>query len=316
MPDPTWIARGFLNEIAPGVHHLPVVMANVYLVGHRGGPWVLVDAGLRGTAWRIRQAAEENFGQGSRPEAIILTHGHFDHVGALAALLREWNVPVYAHALEFPYLTGGSHYPPPDPTVGGFMAQLSRFFPTAPMDLGDRVHMLPVDGTVPGMPGWRWIHTPGHTAGHTSFFRDEGRVLIAGDAVITVEQNNPILLLAQKRVIRRPPDYLTQDWNAAYESVRKLADLEPEVLATGHGLPVFGPEAAQGLRRLARTFTPPKQGRYVAESVRTDDTGAITYVPPESLAGPDPLPKYVAGVAAGALLAGALISRSRRRVQR
>jgi glyoxylase-like metal-dependent hydrolase (beta-lactamase superfamily II) len=316
MTEANWIARGFLNEIASGVHYLPVVMANVYLVGRSGGGWCLIDAGLRGTAWRIKQAAEETFGAGARPEAIVLTHGHFDHVGALPALLAEWDVPVYAHGLEFPYLTGASAYPPPDPTVGGFMGQLSRFFPNSPADLGDRVHMLPSDGSVPGLPGWRWIHTPGHTAGHVSIFREQGRVLIAGDAVITVDQNNPILLLAQKRVIRRPPDYLTQDWNAARESVGKLADLEPEVVATGHGLPVCGPDAAADLRRLADTFSPPKQGRYVAEPVRTDDTGAISYIPPQSLAGPDPLPKYVAGLAAGALLAGVLVARNRRREPR
>jgi glyoxylase-like metal-dependent hydrolase (beta-lactamase superfamily II) len=316
MKDANWIARGMLNEIAPGVHYLPVVMANVYLVGQPGGSWVLVDAGVRGTAWRIKQAAAETFGADSRPEAIILTHAHFDHVGALRALLDEWNVPVYAHALEFPYLTGASHYPPPDPTVGGFMAQLSRFFPTDPLDLGDRVHMLPSDGTVPGLPGWRSIHTPGHTVGHVSFFRDQDRTLIAGDAVITVDQDNPLLLMTQVRIIRRPPSYLTQDWNAARDSVRKLAELNANVLATGHGLPMSGPSVAEGLHRLADTFRPPKHGRYVTEPVRTDETGAVSYIPPESLAGPDPWPKYVAGVAAGALLTGALLSRSRRKLTR
>ena len=311
-----WIARGMLNEIAPGVHYLPVLMANVYLVGQPGGSWVLVDAGVRGTAWRIRQAASELFGEDSRPQAIVLTHGHFDHVGALPALLEHWNVPVYAHTLEFPYLTGASHYPPPDPTVGGFMAQLSRFFPTDPLDLGDRVHTLPSDGEVPGLPGWRWIHTPGHTAGHVSLFRDHDRTLLAGDAVITVDQDNPALLFTQVRVVRRPPSYLTQDWEAARNSVRRLAELTPNVLATGHGLPISGPEASEGLRKLAQTFRPPRHGRYVAEPVRTDETGAVSYIPPASLAGPDPWPKYAAALAAGALLTGALVTRSRRKRER
>src|SRR5436190_22099396 len=65
------------------------------------------------------------------PRAILLTHGHFDHVGSLGALLRRWpDTPVYAHRLELPYLTGHSSYPPPDPTVGGgFMALASPLFP-------------------------------------------------------------------------------------------------------------------------------------------------------------------------------------------
>ena len=307
------IARGLANEIARGVHYLPLAMANAYLVSGSGG-WVLVDAGIRGTAWRIRQAAAETFGARRRPHAIVLTHGHFDHVGALEALLKDWDVPVYAHRLEMPYLTGRSDYPPPDPTVGGFMAQLSRFFPHGSYNFGDRVERLPEDGTVPGLAGWKWIHTPGHTPGHVSLFREDDRVLIAGDAVITVNQDNPALLMTQVRQVRRPPSYLTQDWDAARESVHRLADLNPNVLATGHGLPVSGDAAAQGLHRLAERFTAPKHGRYVAHSVPTDESGAVVALPPE--VGGDPWPKYVAGVAAGALLATAVATRARRRVSR
>jgi glyoxylase-like metal-dependent hydrolase (beta-lactamase superfamily II) len=68
--------------------------------------WVLVDAGLPGSAGTIRRHAAEIFGSEARPAAIILTHGHFDHVGALLTLATEWDVPVYAHPLELPYLTG------------------------------------------------------------------------------------------------------------------------------------------------------------------------------------------------------------------
>jgi hypothetical protein len=50
-----------------------------------------------------------------------------------------WNVPIHAHRLELPYLTGQAEYPPKDPTVGGFMALLSRVFPTRTMNLGARL---------------------------------------------------------------------------------------------------------------------------------------------------------------------------------
>lgn len=42
---------------------------------------------------------------------MILTHGHFDHVGSIEALLERWPVPMFAHPLEFPFLTGREAYP-------------------------------------------------------------------------------------------------------------------------------------------------------------------------------------------------------------
>src|SRR3954453_7823432 len=105
------------RRIAPDLGWLPISFVNIYFLGRAGGPWVLVDAGLPGRANQIFEAAEARFGAGARPEAIVLTHGHFDHAGSVAALAKKWDVPIYAHRLELPYLTKRSAYPPPDPTL-------------------------------------------------------------------------------------------------------------------------------------------------------------------------------------------------------
>lgn len=81
--------------------------------------WVLVDAGMPRSAEVIKKTAEAIYGPNHPPAAIILTHGHFDHVGALIELMEHWEVPVYAHLKEMPYLTGQESYPEPDPSVEG-----------------------------------------------------------------------------------------------------------------------------------------------------------------------------------------------------
>jgi glyoxylase-like metal-dependent hydrolase (beta-lactamase superfamily II) len=266
---------------APGVHRLLTVMVNAYFVEDESGGWTLVDAGLPGFGGSIKAAAARLFGS-RRPSAIVLTHGHFDHVGALPALAEEWGVPVYVHPLELPYVTGRSSYAPPDPAVGGGLwPWLSPLFPRGPIDLGAHAQMLPVEGTVPTMPGWKWIHTPGHTAGHISLFRDSDRTLLAGDAFVTTRQESISNVLTQREIVWRPPAYYTADWDAAARSVRTLAALEPEVAATGHGHPLRGAAMRADLHDLAARFDEimPHRGRYVRQPAIADQRGVV-YVPP------------------------------------
>ncbi len=243
-----------LDAVTTGVHGLRTVMVNLYAVSEDDARWVLIDTGLPGTKEKILRWLGEIHG-GSVPAAILLTHGHFDHTGAVADLAREWSVPVYVHPLELPFVTGQREYPPPDPSVGGgVMSLLSPFYPKKPIDLRDKVATLPADGSVPGLPSWRWIHTPGHTDGHVSFFRDRDRALIAGDAVSTTKQESFLAILRQAAELHGPPAYFTSNWTAAKASVRSLAQLEPRFIAAGHGKPIRGEAATLGLAELAARF--------------------------------------------------------------
>jgi glyoxylase-like metal-dependent hydrolase (beta-lactamase superfamily II) len=244
---------------------------------------VLVDTGMFFNSHRIMRAAERLYGPNARPRAIVLTHGHFDHIGNVRKLADAWDVPVYAHELELPYLTGRSDYPPPDSTVGGgIMGRTAFVFPRSGIDISNRILPLPGDGTIPAMPGWRWIFTPGHTPGHVSLFRESDRALIAGDAFITTQQESLWSVLTQEEVMHGPPMYFTQDWNAARESVQRLAALDPFIAATGHGPPMFGKKLLRALSWLADEFdraAVPQDGRYVREPAVADETGT-RYVPP------------------------------------
>jgi len=265
--------------------------------GDRG--WVLIDAGLPGSSGAIVSAAARRFGDGARPSAIILTHGHFDHVGSVKILADRWDVPVYAHELELPYVTGRAPYPPPDPTVGGgAMAILSWLYPRGPIDLEGRERRLPVDGGVPGMPGWRWIPTPGHSPGHVSLFRDADRTLIAGDAFVTVKQESALAVLAQWPELHGPPAYYTIDWEAARRSVAALAALGPALAVTGHGIPMGGESLPGKLRSLELHFDQsaiPRYGRYVCRPAVADERGILD-VPPDV---PHPLLRLLVGLGSG-----------------
>ncbi|GAB3059043.1 MBL fold metallo-hydrolase [Virgibacillus ainsalahensis] len=253
----------------PDIYCYTNQIANVIFIGNpeNTDEWVLVDTGMPESADVILDAAKNRFGENSKPKAIVLTHGHFDHVGAVVDLINKWQVPVYAHKAELPFLTGQQSYPEPDGSVeGGLVAKMSPLFPNEPVDLGNNVETLPSDGSIPDMPGWRWIHTPGHAPGHISLFRDEDRALIAGDAFVTVKQESLYKVITQVMEINGPPRYLTTDWDAARESVEKLEALKPAVAVTGHGEPVSGKELSDGLERLVNHFDTiaiPDYGRFV-----------------------------------------------------
>jgi glyoxylase-like metal-dependent hydrolase (beta-lactamase superfamily II) len=281
--------RSIVNNIyaiAPGVWRMKDVFVNVFIIESQVQPgWVLVDTGLKSSYAKIKNMIAEVMEPGARPQAIILTHGHFDHRGALQQLADEWRIPVFCHHMEVPYLTGKASYPPPDPTVGGgVMASMAFVYPSGPIDVHDHLRELPDDNTVPSLPDWRWIHTPGHTPGHISLFREQDGVLVAGDAIVTTRQESIFSVMTQKRVVSGPPKYFTPDWGAAARSVKELAALEPNVIATGHGHAMYGNEARQALHKLARRFWQlgmPDKGRYVSEPALFNEEGP-TYVPPKS----------------------------------
>lgn len=194
-----------------------IIPIRIWLVKEADG-WTLVDAGLSFMAGGIRKFVEQA-GPGSLGR-IVLTHGHSDHVGALGPLLRTWDVPVYAHPVELPYMEGRKPYPGRNKARAFVRPGLVRPLPGEGEDRLDAIGGL--------VPCW----TPGHSPGHVAYYHEEDRVLLAGD-----------LFTAKKGKLRPPMAVFTADMARATESARIVGRLVPERLEVCHGSPVLQPAA-------------------------------------------------------------------------
>ena len=260
---------GLCREIAPGVHCKEVgkgiSRSNVYFV-RSGSSWVLIDAASANCGRLVCKTAESLFGANTRPASILLTHDHPDHAGSALELARMWGCPVYVHPDELPLAAIGDlstveKYA--NPLDRWIILPLLRLMPRRRVEsmlskasLKEVAQAFDPGATVPGLPDWECIHTPGHTPGHVAFFRTSDRVLITGDALVTVDLNSfwGFLLWALRQNRQRvsgPPWYSTWNKRAAKESVAALARLEPSVLAPGHGVPMTGKGTGRELHAFA-----------------------------------------------------------------
>jgi glyoxylase-like metal-dependent hydrolase (beta-lactamase superfamily II) len=247
-------------EVAEQVYWLPLGAglraANAYFIGSTGS-WCLVDAGWPRDAPAIRQAADELFGAGARPAAVLLTHDHPDHAGAARELALAWGCRVWMHPIELPLASADAE------AIRRYAGPLDKWVILPLLRLMGRRRMqailakgslaevaAPLDpgAPVPGLPEWEVFPTPGHTPGHVAYVRRDDRVVLTGDALVSVDLNSLRGIVSQERTLAEPPWYTTWSWPAAKASAAAVAGLAPRVVAAGHGAPLTGPDAGTMLR--------------------------------------------------------------------
>jgi Metallo-beta-lactamase superfamily. len=89
-------------RIADGIHSIDGTNAHVYVV-ETGSGIIQVDSAMMGQFGRIREFYSST---GLRPDAIVVTHSHMDHIGELASVVRSYGSRVYAHPEEIPVVEG------------------------------------------------------------------------------------------------------------------------------------------------------------------------------------------------------------------
>lgn len=232
------------TEVTDGVRRIADGAVNYYLVDRDDGV-ILIDTGWPRSWRRTVRALEEIDRSPADLSAVLLTHGHPDHLGAAEEARKESSASVMAYRGEVPRVKGESSNASPlkmvpsllpklyKPTALGFVGEATVkgfLFPTwvskvEPFDAGPLAGVSEPIEVVP---------TPGHTSGHVSFnLRDRG-VLIAGDALVT---RDPLTGDPGPRI---PDDSLNESSSQARESLSAIASVEAEVLACGHGEPWRG----------------------------------------------------------------------------
>lgn len=233
--------RPGVSLVAPGVYRLQRAGVNCYLIEAADG-FTLVDGGLPGM-WRLLMTALRRLG--AEPEdirAVILTHGHFDHVGMCDRLSRDYHCRPHVHELDGklarnPYryerqispLRYPFRHPKALVTLGAMAAAGALWVEgvKAKTDIqpGQPMH-------VPGNPVPIW--SPGHTDGHCAFHLPDRRLIFTGDALVTLD---PYTGRTGPRLIARAA---TADVETNLASLQRLADTGADMVLPGHGLPYTG----------------------------------------------------------------------------
>jgi glyoxylase-like metal-dependent hydrolase (beta-lactamase superfamily II) len=243
----------FHPNVADGVHRIEDAYTNWYLV-EQDGRLTIVDAGVP-SSWESLHDALRRLGRSAGDvEALVLTHAHFDHVGFAEKARTELRVPVYVHENDAPLCRHPWRYDHERPRSMYFTTQVQAM-PIVAELLKNRAFWPPpvrevtrfeAGGTlpVPGAP--EIVFTPGHTTGHCALHLRDRDVVIAGDAIVTLD---PYTARKGPRLVARAA---TADVDRNLRSLEAIAATRARTVLVGHGEPwTDGAEEAVAAARAA-----------------------------------------------------------------
>ena len=241
------------RDVAPGLHRVGEAYTNWYLV-EEDGRFTIVDTGFP-RSWRTLERALGELGRSlSNVAAVVLTHGHFDHVGFAERARTELRVPVWVHERDVPLVRRPWRYDHERSRLSYFVRYPKFDVVFAAMGARGALWVKGLRGAstytdaaeldVPGRP--RVVFTQGHTYGHSSLHLADRDAVIAGDALVTFD---PYTGRTGPRIVARAA---TADSERALSSLDALAATGARVVLPGHGEPwLAGVESAVELARAA-----------------------------------------------------------------
>jgi glyoxylase-like metal-dependent hydrolase (beta-lactamase superfamily II) len=229
-----------IDQVAAGVYRLADEMVNVYLV-EEGTQITVIDSGLPGLYPRFVGALAQIGRRMADISAVLITHGHPDHIGLAERIRVEADATVWVHEADAPLIDDPTHIRqhwraerslvpyilrrPATLRTPFHMARHGGFRPPAV-----RQRTTFQDGQLLDVPGGpRAIWTPGHTAGSTAFLLPDRGILFTGDALV---MRDDITGGTGPRIVARA---FTQDSTTALRSLDILARLPADIVLPGHG---------------------------------------------------------------------------------
>jgi glyoxylase-like metal-dependent hydrolase (beta-lactamase superfamily II) len=222
------------RDVAEGIHRLEIAHTNQYLV-ETGDQLIVIDAGLPASWPHLLLAVHDLGYTPDQVEGILLTHGHFDHVGTAARAHREWGTPVFVHPGDRDLAAHPYSYQPQTNRFGFVLAHPGGLAPLGRMLLAGAATVDGIEDTVPlesraEVPGSPWIiETPGHTDGHVALHFADRDAVVVGDALVTFD---PYTGGIGPRVVAPAA---TSDMETAVASLGRLEETEARHVLPGHG---------------------------------------------------------------------------------
>ncbi|EMY32780.1 hypothetical protein D477_018394 [Arthrobacter crystallopoietes BAB-32] len=228
----------FHRNVADGIHRIEHADVNCYIV-EDGNRLLLVDAGLPGM-WRMTGQAIRELGRSPRDiAALVLTHGHFDHVGFAARLQRELDVPVFVHAGDA-YIAAHPYrykheknrllYPLKYPRCIPILTRMAAAGALNVKGISSfRLLDEDIAAHLPGRP--QIVFSPGHTEGHCGLHFPDRDAILTGDALVTLD---PYTGTTGPHIVSAAA---TADTRQALDSLTALAATGARTALPGHGEP-------------------------------------------------------------------------------
>lgn len=199
-------------KISDSVEKIDGTMANVYAIRH-DGKVVLIDSGMKMSAKNIIRFFNE---RSERPDAVMITHYHPDHIGGLARIVEQFNPRIYASSLEIGVIRGQEKLKPAASLTARMVGALGK---SQAVEQVLPLEEIPFD--------WmKAIDTHGHTPGSTSYLFEPEKLLFVGDAV-TVKGD-------ETSVNRK----FSLDVPEAERSREKILSMKGLTILPGHGDPL------------------------------------------------------------------------------